>query len=118
IWHGRSGRGRLTDRRLAEADRAIAPWRRDIVENLRALRRRMKSEPDTEKFYQALKTAELEAERIVQRTLATLASPVQVADPGVRLADADANLALYLGPGGDDASAVLRRATREAAETG
>ena len=55
------------------ADGRVAPWRGDVVEPLRAVRRALKGEPlagfGPEAYRQRIKAAELEAERLVQAAL-------------------------------------------------
>ncbi|HVV93511.1 MAG TPA: TIGR02444 family protein [Hyphomicrobiales bacterium] len=66
----------LTAEDLAALDAAVAGWQRQVVEPLRAVRRAMKAEqalagwPGAKALREAVKAAELEAERL---TLATLA---------------------------------------------
>ena len=97
-WLGASGRGRLSTQALDDADKVVAPWRHGVVEHVRAARRAVKAlaMPGYENLYSKAKAVELEAERLLQARLATLAPP---ADSGLfrekRLADALANLALY-----------------------
>ena len=61
---------------LAAIDRAVAPWRDEVVVKLRAIRRGLKSGPppapsaDTEALRDLLKKAELRAEQIEQAALA------------------------------------------------
>lgn len=61
---------------IAEMDRAVAEWRREIVLPLRSIRRRMKSGPDpapseiTERLRDQIKRAEISAEQIEQAVLA------------------------------------------------
>jgi uncharacterized protein (TIGR02444 family) len=100
LWLGVSGRGRVTNEELESADRIVRPISAEIVEPLRALRRKLRSDPDTDvqRLREGVKALELAAERIVQRRLAHIAgSPVSDADPASRVAAAYANLALYLG---------------------
>ncbi len=94
-WVGISGRGRLSNADVARAEDGIGPWRRGVIEPLRAARRHVK-EAGRPTLYAALKTAELDAERAAQDRLEALAPPpasVAVA----RLDDALANLDCYLG---------------------
>jgi uncharacterized protein (TIGR02444 family) len=99
-WLGVSGRGRLDAGSLAAADHAVADWRRDVVENFRAARRAIKAAalPDSDGVYAKAKAVELEAERLLQRMLVEGAPPARgdLSAPQ-RLADARANLALYIG---------------------
>jgi uncharacterized protein (TIGR02444 family) len=117
LWFGLSGRNRFTAAKLAAADRAAGPIRGDLVEPLRALRRRLRSNPDADiqRLREEIKRLELAAERILQNRLARLAGmPVPYRDPGSRLAAAEANLALYLGPeaAGSAEAAIIRDALR------
>lgn len=99
-WLGVSGRGRLDPDSLAAADEAVAGWRRTVVENFRAARRAIKAAAiaGSESLYTKAKAVELEAERLLQRLLADQAPPANGArDSEERLADALANLALYIG---------------------
>lgn len=99
-WLGASGRGRLDASSLAAADRAVAGWRHAVVENFRAARRAIKSAAiaDSEGLYAKAKAVELEAERLLQRLLVEQAPPANAArGREERLADALANLALYIG---------------------
>jgi uncharacterized protein (TIGR02444 family) len=98
-WIGASGRGRLAPAGLAAAEAIAAPWRRAVIEPLRAARRAAKGAPDADDLYASLKAAELEAERIAQERLAAAAPTVQDAVPAAeRVAAAAANLTLYLQP--------------------
>jgi len=99
-WLGASGRGRIDPDSLAAADRAVSGWRHDVVENFRAARRGIKaaSWSDSDAIYAKAKAVELEAERLLQRQLVALApKPDDGRKIGERLADALANLALYIG---------------------
>jgi uncharacterized protein (TIGR02444 family) len=110
-WVGLSGRGRLAPAALATADAALEPWRRKIVAPLRVLRRRVKATADAAALYAALKAAELEAERVTQDRLDVLAPAAAEPPRQTRIADALANLALYLGQGAAfDAAAPIRLA--------
>jgi uncharacterized protein (TIGR02444 family) len=82
LWAGRCGVA-LGPEDFARLDAAAAPWRTGVVEPIRSVRRRLKSEslgaaPElAEACRQALLKAELEAERAAQEQLArTLAWPV------------------------------------------
>ncbi|MGH7031333.1 MAG: TIGR02444 family protein [Stellaceae bacterium] len=101
LWLGTSGRGRLDRQGLTAADRAVRAIRRDIVEPLRALRRRLRShpDPDIQRLREAVKAIEIEAEKTaLHRLAASLAAPDAQVDRVTRLAAAHANLALCLGP--------------------
>jgi uncharacterized protein (TIGR02444 family) len=101
LWLGVSGRSRLTKEELAIADRIARPIGTDIVEPLRALRRKLSSDPDrdVQRLREGIKALELAAEKVIQDRLgrtAGLAS--RDTDPTTRAATAYANLAFYLGP--------------------
>ena len=117
LWFGLSGRNRFTAAELAAADRTAGPINGDLVEPLRALRRRLRSNPDADvqRLREEIKRLELAAERILQNRLARLAGlRGSDNDPASRLAAAEANLALYLGPEAADSAeaAVIRDALR------
>lgn len=100
LWFGISGRGRVTSEELEAADAIVRPIRAEIVEPLRELRRKLRSDPDADiqRLRESVKALELAAERIVQRRLARIAgAPAGDADPASCVAAAYANLALYLG---------------------
>ncbi len=117
-WLGASGRGRLDRAALDAADRAVAGWRHDVVENFRAARRAIKAAalPDSDGIYSKAKAVELEAERLLQRQLVERA-PEEDAGRSVpqRLADALANLTLYIA---DAPAAPIHDALNAMAETG
>ncbi len=98
-WLGASGRGRLDPASLAAADAAVAPWRSTVVERLRGARRAIKEAavPGSKNLYTKAKAVELEAERVLQSILMGRAPPVAQHKVEERLADALANLALYVG---------------------
>lgn len=99
-WLGASGRGRMTRAALDAADRAVAPWRHQVVEKFRAARRAIKEAAlsGSDDLYVKAKGVELEAERLLQTRLTELAPP---ADPTLsvkeRIDAAIANLTLYIG---------------------
>jgi uncharacterized protein (TIGR02444 family) len=105
-WIGASGRGRLGLADLARAEAEVAPWRQEVVEKLRAIRRLAKEEPEAADFLAAVRAAELKAEARAQSRLEALApaAPPDEIPAERRLADALANLALYLG--GADATPI------------
>jgi uncharacterized protein (TIGR02444 family) len=118
LWHGLSGRGRLDGEKLADADQAVRAIRAEIVAPLRALRRRLRTDPDTDiqRLREAIKGLELDAEKISQTRLAGCAGPPAVdIDPAERLAAARANLTLSLGAdqAHGAAAVVIRRALEE-----
>jgi uncharacterized protein (TIGR02444 family) len=101
LWLGVSGRGRLSNRRLAAADRAIGTIRAKVVEPLRALRRKLKSDPDAgvQRLREGVQALELAGEKLVQTRLARVAGPIgDEFSPDAGIATALGNLALYLGP--------------------
>jgi len=121
LWHGLSGRGRLDGERLAAAAHAVRGIQVDIITPLRALRRRLRTDPDADiqRLREAIKALELDAERIAQTRLAGgVGPPVTDVDPAERLAAARANLALSLGadPAEGAATAVIRRALDESGQ--
>jgi uncharacterized protein (TIGR02444 family) len=116
-WLGASGRGRLDRAALEAADRAVTGWRHDVVENFRAARRAIKAAalPDSDSIYAKAKAVELEAERLLQRQLVDRAPPDDASLTAERrLADALANLALYVG---DAPAAPIVDALKAMAET-
>jgi len=117
LWSGLSGRNRFTAAELAAAEGAAGPIKGDLVEPLRALRRRLRSNPDGDirRLREEIKRLELAAERMVQNRLARIAgTPGGENDPASRFAAAEANLALYLGPeaAGSAEAAIIRDALR------
>jgi len=109
LWAGAVHGVRLDAAALAVADAAIDGLRRDIVEPLRALRRRLKAdrEADIQDLRRKILVLELAAERRVQQRLALGVGVV----PGTnRLAVAEANLALYLAAEAQSSEADLLRA--------
>lgn len=100
LWLGISGRGQLGNDALAAAERAAGTVRDEIVEPLRAIRRRLRHHPDSDVQHlrERVKALELAGEKLVQARLAHLAGPALDELPAERrLATADANLVLYLG---------------------
>lgn len=99
LWLGVSGRPPLTRAALAAAEAETRPLRGELVEPLRALRRRLKSSSDTDllRLRNEVKRLELAAEEAIQRRLAGSAGPAGEAGPAARLAAARTNLLLYLG---------------------
>lgn len=100
IWVGLSGRGSLDERDLKVADQAIRTMRVDVIEPLRQLRRRLKPAPDAgiQRLRDKIKAPEIDAEKAAQERLAALVAPASKSDFAERLADAEANFALYLQP--------------------
>jgi uncharacterized protein (TIGR02444 family) len=99
IWHGLSGRGPIDQQGVKAADWAVRAIRVELIEPLRALRRRLKAalDADIQQLRERVKMLEVDAERAAQTRLAALARPPFKTDPPARIADAEANLALYLG---------------------
>jgi len=93
---------------LTAAEAAIADLRRETIEPLRALRRRLKADPaaDVQVLRRKILVIELAGERRVQYRLAAQSLPAAAADP---IAAAEANLALYLGPEAQSAEAEIVR---------
>jgi len=101
LWLAVSGRSPLTKEELAIAGRIARPISADIVEPLRALRRKLGSDPaaDVQRLREGIKALELAAEKVIQDRLCRTARPAfGDTDPAARAAAAHANLGLYLGP--------------------
>ena len=101
LWLGVSGRSPLSKEELAIAGRIARPISADIVKPLRALRRKLSSDPDADvqRLRERIKTLELAAEKVIQDRLGRRARPAfGDTDPAARAAAAYANLTLYLGP--------------------
>jgi uncharacterized protein (TIGR02444 family) len=105
-WHGRAGR-KLGEDDVRRAIAAVEAWQREVVQPLRAVRRRLKSgvPPITPGECEALRRKvndlEIESEHIAQVALEALPAPLA----GRRTA-VDANLALYLRLMGRDCAAA------------
>lgn len=102
IWTGAHGRGRLGATDLETAIRRAIEWHREVIEPMRALRRRLRRQPPiglerkTEQLRHQLLEQELEAERIEQRLLLEdLPGDLPTAPAPERWRDAVANAALY-----------------------
>jgi uncharacterized protein (TIGR02444 family) len=110
LWAGAVRGVALDAAALAAAEAASAGLRRETVQPLRALRRRLKADPDPDirGFRQKILALELAAERRVQRRLAAELAGAERAEAD-RLATAEANLALYLGDDAQSAEATLLR---------
>ena len=95
-WHGRENRA-LSEADVRRAIGAAEGWQRDVVQPLRAVRRRLKagvapvSAAECEALRRKVNDLELEGERIAQATLEALPAPPAGRRPAVQ-----ANLALYL----------------------
>ncbi|MBV8652281.1 MAG: TIGR02444 family protein, partial [Alphaproteobacteria bacterium] len=96
-WLGWSGQGGLGREDLAALEAAIAPWRGEIVERLRTLRRVLNTMPNpvAPALRQDVLRLELAAERETQRLLIAALSPGQGA-PGDGFADAECSVTTYL----------------------
>jgi uncharacterized protein (TIGR02444 family) len=117
-WLGSAGRGRLDEAALAEAEAMAGPWRQQVVEPLRRARTALKGIAGAEELYRRMKEIELDAERAAILRLAPLAA---APDPGAsaarRLADARANLALYVGAAGAAEAAPVMAALGDVTKT-
>jgi uncharacterized protein (TIGR02444 family) len=101
LWFGVSGRSPLSKEELSIAGRIARPISTDIVKPLRALRRKLSSNPDADvqRLREGIKALELAAEKVIQDRLGRSARPAfGDTNPAARAAAAYANLALYLGP--------------------
>jgi uncharacterized protein (TIGR02444 family) len=122
IWLGLSGRGRLDAPRLDAAERAVGTLRLEVIEPLRALRRRLKTiiDDDVQRLRDSVKAVEIEAERVTLSRLAAVADPVSRADPITCLVDAEANLCFVVGSAKGSArpAAIIRCELRRFARQG
>ena len=109
LWSGAVHGARLDAGALTGAEAAVADLRRETVEPLRGLRRRLKAEPaaDAQALRNKILGLELAAERRVQQRLAVQPLPAPATD---RIAAAEANLALYLGADAQSPEAEIVRA--------
>lgn len=95
-WHGQANR-RLGEEDLRRAIGAAEAWQREVVQPLRAVRRRLKagvapiSAAECEALRRKVNDLELEGERIAQATLEALPVPAAGRRPAVA-----ENLAVYL----------------------
>jgi uncharacterized protein (TIGR02444 family) len=116
IWLGLSGRGRLYPGRAKTAAHAVRPIQREVIEPLRALRRRLKAvrDDDVQRLRETIKQLEIEAERVSLSRLAGLAGAVVQSDARLCLADAEANLCFIVGstPCSARPAAIIRRELR------
>jgi uncharacterized protein (TIGR02444 family) len=100
LWRGVAGGSRLTRAELGDAEQVARPIRTDIVEPLRALRRKLRAdlEADVQSLREGIKALELAAEKAIQIRLGRIVgSAGSGTDCAARAAAAHANLALYLG---------------------
>jgi uncharacterized protein (TIGR02444 family) len=114
LWLGISGR-ELDGDALAAAERAAGTLRREMIEPLRNLRRKLRAHPDgdVQRWREGVKVLEIAGEKLVQERLARLAgSGRQGTCAGDWRAAAHANLALYLGAEGvrSKEAAVIEKA--------
>ena len=116
LFLAESGRA-ITHDDVARLDAGIAPWRSEVVEPLRALRRRLKSgigdvpAAASEGLRNMVKKIELEAERLEQGRLEN-AAPI-LGKPAPRNEAVRANLAAYeayLGPLPEAPKAIILKA--------
>jgi len=114
LWRGAVHGHRLEMAELQAAEAAVAPLRREIVEPVRDLRRRLKTQTDgdIQRLRRRVAVLEVAAERAAQ---ARLAAPVTAsAGQMERFAAAEANLARCVGGEARSAEAdALRRALQE-----
>lgn len=93
-WHGAEGRA-LAAEEIAAAAEAARRWQAEVVQKLRALRRRLKSGiadvpmPRAEILRSGITEVELEAERIAQATLAGIPAGSALGAPPAALARAN-----------------------------
>ena len=122
VWLGLSGRGRLDKPGIEAAERAVRSLEIEVIEPLRALRRRLRTapDPDLQNLRESIKTIEIEAEKAAQARLAALAGSRSDPDPATRLSEAEANLALYLGTAAASGpqAALIRGEVRRSREDG
>jgi uncharacterized protein (TIGR02444 family) len=122
LWLGISGR-ELDGDALAAAERAAGTLRREMIEPLRNLRRKLRAHPDSDvqRWREGVKVLEIAGEKLVQERLARLAgSGRQGTCAGDWRAAAHANLALYLGAEGvrSKEAAVIEKALDAFAQDG
>jgi uncharacterized protein (TIGR02444 family) len=114
-WHGRENRA-LAQEDIRRAMAAAEAWQREVVQPLRAVRRRLKagvapvSSVESEALRRKVNDLELEGERIAQGTLESLPVP-----PAGRRPAVEANLALYLKLTGRDGAGLGELKTLAAA---
>jgi hypothetical protein len=86
---------------LASLASAIAPWRENVVEPLRGIRRWLKAHPESAdgapELRRRILDTEIEAERLAQGRLASVLAESPAAAGPEKLAAAAANLRAYLG---------------------
>ena len=111
LWQGACGLRRLSQAELMAAERSAGPIRAAIVQPLRALRGKLRSDRDADiqRLRERIKMLEIAGERIIQRRLARLAGTLASdTAPAARATVAQANLALVLGPKMADAAEATR----------
>lgn len=103
LWVASSGHGALRDSEVTEALAAVETWHRDVVRQLRALRRRLKGDVGAaprdlaDALRRAVAATEIDAEHIEQLMLAgCLERSAGAAEPLDKARDAMANLSAYL----------------------
>ncbi len=101
-WHGQANRA-LSAEEIRRAIGAVTGWQREIVQPLRAVRRRLKagvppiSAAESEALRRKVNDLEIEGERIAQAALEVLPAPTAGRRPAIV-----ANLGLYLTAMGHD----------------
>jgi uncharacterized protein (TIGR02444 family) len=114
-WHGWENRA-LAEEDIQRAMVAAEGWQREVVQPLRAVRRRLKtgvapvSAAECEALRRKVNDLELEGERIAQSVLEALPAPAAGRRPCV-----EANLALYLKVMGRDPARTSELETLSAA---
>ena len=114
-WIGEVRGVALDADRVAEADGWIRYWRRDVVQPLRAVRRRLK-DAGAEPLRQMVKTAELESERVALILLEQGSAAWTGAAADCAGANLDAVFAFTTRHGPEAAARPLLAAVRDATE--
>lgn len=111
LWLGLVRGYTVTETELAAAEHAAAPLRDAVVAELRALRRRLRAnpDPDIQALRRRVQGLEIAAERAVQERLAGSLTPIGPASTN-RAGVALANLGLCLGPAAHSPEAEVIRA--------
>lgn len=99
LWRAAGGQGSLDRAALAALDAAVAPWRRQVVERLRAARNAIKAGiagapgAEAEALRKAILAQEIEGERVAHTMLAAV--PLASAPFAGAVADAGSSLLAY-----------------------